>query len=187
MRLFVAVDPGERLRAALSTGHDARRDAVTARWVDPALLHVTLHFLGECTESEAALLRDALIDPAAAHREFRVETAGAGFFPGPSRPRVLFLRMESGGALESLAADVRAAAARCLPDREPETRPFRPHLTLARFRRPPDRGGLDLLPGLLPPDPPGFRVRDIRLVRSTLGSGGPSYADLAVFPLAPSR
>ncbi len=187
MRLFVAVDPGERLRAEVSTGFDARREVVRGRWVDPSLLHVTLMFLGECDAGETGILREVLLEAVSDRRDFTVAPEGTGFFPGARRPRVFFLQMRSDGALEDLADAVRAGVAARLPEREPETKPFRPHLTLARFRTPPAASELELLPGLMPQGFSPFPVRDVRLVSSRLTPRGPIYTNLAVFPLAPSR
>ena len=187
MRLFVAVDPGERLREELSTGLDARREAVRGRWVDPALMHITLLFLGECDADQSRILREVLLDTVSERRDFTVDPAGTGFFPGARRPRVFFLQMNSDGALEDLAGAIRAGVAARLPEREPETKTFRPHLTLARFRTPPSASELKSLPGLMPQGFSPFRVRDVRLVSSLLTPQGPIYTNLAVFPLAPSR
>ncbi len=187
MRLFVAVDPGERLRADLSTGIDEPRRALRARWVDPRRLHITLMFLGERPESDLPALREALLDAVAPHGAFTVVPGDPGCFPDGRRPRVLFLHMESGGALEQLAAAVRKAVAGRFPAEGFDDKPFRPHLTLARFRTPPPATDLETAIAALPRDLDPFQIRAARLVRSRLTPDGPLYDDLAVFTLAPSR
>ena len=47
MRLFVAVDPGERVRTHLATCLDTWRRMWDLSWVRSQNLHITLRFLGE--------------------------------------------------------------------------------------------------------------------------------------------
>jgi len=187
MRLFVAVDPGEPFRASLSTGHDERRRLLPVGWTDPALMHVTLLFLGEWPEEDLPALREALLDAAAGPQVFTAAPGALGGFPDLRRPRVLFLHLASGGRLEALATEVRAAVAARFPRTPLDAKPFRAHLTLARIRRPLAPDETAALASLPTPDAAPFAVRDFRLVRSVLTPRGPRYTDLAVFPLAPSR
>jgi 2'-5' RNA ligase len=82
---------------------------------------------------------------ASGHGPFQLQTASLGGFPSGKATRVLWLGLEPCPALGGLVADLRSALEGAS---EPfDTKPFRPHLTLARFRRP--------LPieGLLAPTP----------------------------------
>ncbi len=184
MRLFVAVHPGERFQRELSRRLDGWRARLPLAWVRPDNLHVTLRFLGELPVASVPPLAAALREAAAGQPSFLLRPGGAGAFPHLRAPRVLFLHLESGGALERLAAAVRAATDPCLPPERRDDQPFRAHLTLARIREPLpaerarqlaqiDAGAWDPLP-----------VADVRLVSSVLARGGSIYTDEAVVPLA---
>jgi len=103
VRLFVAVDPGERFRRELSTRLDPWRARLRVAWVAEPNLHVTLRFLGELSEAAVPRLAAALRQAASGHAPLRLQPGRVGAFPSLRAPRVLFLQMESGGALERLA------------------------------------------------------------------------------------
>jgi 2'-5' RNA ligase len=69
-----------------------------------------------------------------------------------------------------------------------ESRPFSPHLTLARVRQeasPQERHTLaEAVRALALPTSPEFAVQSISLMRSDLRPGGAVYTCLASFPLA---
>ncbi len=118
-------------------GHDAFSDF---RWVPPANVHLTLRFLGEITEEEAGPVAAALEAACLQGRACSLELNRLGVFPNPKNPGVIWagpaappaalLSLEAG-----LSAGLEAAGfgAEARPDRP--SRPFRPHLTLARRRR----------------------------------------------------
>lgn len=184
MRLFVAVDPGGRFRRELSTRLDPWRARLRVAWVAEPNLHVTLRFLGELPEAALPRLEAALRQAAAGHAPLCLRPGRVGAFPNLRAPRVLFLQMESGGALERLAAAVQVATDPLLPPDQRDSKPFRAHLTLARIKRPlapsearelaaVDAGAWEPLP-----------VGEVRLVRSVLGPAGPAYSEILAVPLA---
>jgi 2'-5' RNA ligase len=188
VRLFIAVDCGERFRRLLSTQLDAWRAQVNIAWSRPQNWHVTLDFLGEVPPARVPDLRTALLEESPAHAAFSVLPGQLGAFPDLRAPRVLFLHMDSGGALERLAAGVRRRVDAVLPAGEQDRRkPFRAHLTVARIKRPLKASQTRMLGeiALAPWEP--LPVRDFRLVESELRPDGPRYTDLAVFPLARDR
>ncbi|HEX5505276.1 MAG TPA: RNA 2',3'-cyclic phosphodiesterase [Thermomicrobiales bacterium] len=182
-RLFVAVELSEEARGALAEAQAAcRRCALPVRWVDPQGAHLTVKFLGAVEPERVAALTDALATIVTGHRPFLLWTGPTGAFPSPRRPRVLWLGVTGPtDCLDDLQQDVEFALHGLgFPL---EGRPFRPHLTLGRVRdgAAPDAAGLTraleearhLAPAPLP-------VRDLRLMRSELGRGGPRYTTLAV-------
>jgi RNA 2',3'-cyclic 3'-phosphodiesterase len=184
VRLFVAVDPGERFRAEVSPRLDAWRARWDLGWVKPEQLHVTLRFLGAWPPERLDDLQTALAEAAGERPAFAMRAGGLDAFPGWRRPRVLFLQMESDGALAALAAGVDGAVARRCPGLGAAAGEFRAHLTLARFRREPSPGVLADLRREPAPRAAGIAVAGIGLVQSTLAPGGARHATLAVFPLA---
>lgn len=107
--------------------------------------------------------------------------AGGGRFGSVRRPQVAWAGVDGDvGALVELAARLAEAARGC---RSPvEDRPFRPHLTLGRWRpRQPADGTLtDRLAGYRGPEWP---VTEVLLEESRLGPE-PTYETLAAWPVA---
>lgn len=184
MRLFVAVDPGERLRADLATRLDTWRRLWDLGWAPPENLHLTLRFLGERPTSRLPALEAALDEAAAAHAPFDLASGGLGVFPDWRRPRVLFLQIVDAGSLAALADTVGAVIAAHVPDEPDDDRPFRAHLTLARIKRLLDRPDREALRALAAPPVHAWTVRGLSLVESRLTPRGAVYAARRVFPLA---
>jgi RNA 2',3'-cyclic 3'-phosphodiesterase len=171
LRLFVALDLPAAAVDALTRFRDAVADPVVWRPLDPATFHVTLAFLGHRPETEVPAI--AAVLTALASREPPALALGDGLLLPPRRARVLTVALVDDGALAPLQAEVsdRLAATGVY---EPEARPFRPHVTVARLRsgaRPPRT--LDAAP-----DPVAFTAGDVVLYRSRPGRGGARYDPL---------
>ena len=176
-RLFIALPLDEVAIADL-------RDAMTGveieglRLTRPENLHVTLKFLGDVDDPLIADLIVTLQDVAAGHRPFELAMTGITYLPDARRARVLAAAMDRPAAAMTLFEQVEQAAYELGFPRE--ARPYRPHITLGRFRRPPR--------SLPPPDsfrlaPTTLPVSRLVLVHSTLGGEAPVYTELAEFPL----
>jgi RNA 2',3'-cyclic 3'-phosphodiesterase len=166
-RLFLALWPSDAERAALE--HDR------ARWswppgcaqVSPEKLHLTLHFLGAVPRQRLHALQAGLhvpFEPFTLHLDQPALWTHGVAVLGMSRvPAALqTLRAQLGEALLALAVPV-------------ETRPFRPHVTLARHAA----------GAVAPPTPPtlSWRVRAYALVESVPGAAG-EYRRLQLYPPA---
>lgn len=156
LRLFFALPLPPDLRETLGRWQQAQ--PWTGGWSRPEGLHLTLAFLGERTPEALAGLEAVGAAVAAGHRAFDLRTTAPGGFPERKRARVLWLGVAPCLGLEGLAADLRerlaAAGETCDP------KPFRPHLTLARFRRP---WPVD---AFVPPPSTGFAAGALTLVES---------------------
>lgn len=129
MRLFVALDIDDYVRERLARFIDGVRNfAPDARWMKPESLHVTLKFIGEQPEESVEKIKRTLgtIDATASEIQFR----SYGFFPTPKAARVFWIGMEAGPQLVGLAAAIDEKLSALGVSKE--TRPFSPHLTLAR-------------------------------------------------------
>ncbi len=189
LRLFVAIELPDDVRAALAATIDALKQAGAGdalRWVRPEGIHITLKFLGATDEEDLPAIITSLRVAAASHKPFSLEPADVGSFGGRRNLRVLWVGV--GGEtspLASLAADVDVAMSRLHFARE--SRPFAAHLTLGRVRdeTPPlERERIhDLVAKLVPPPIAPIAVRQIALMESTLQRGGAVYRALQTFPL----
>lgn len=137
-RLFVAVPVSDGVRAAVGELMErvagapiAERAYGQPRWVRVEGLHVTLRFLGATPDDRQPALAAALREAAAGVTPFEIALGGGGAFPNPSRPRVLWIGIQSGA--EELADLARRVSDLLRPlGWPPEDRPFSGHLTLAR-------------------------------------------------------
>ena len=181
MRLFVAVDLDAAAREALAAVQDrlrARRDSGSPlRWVQRDHLHLTLVFLGDVEEARGAAIAKA-IDAPVALTAFDLAFGGLGVFPERGAPRALWVGATSGAAeartLQRALADRVAALGVTL-----DSRPFSPHLTVARWKtsRPSDRRRV--LEGASDRTIARVRVDHTTLYQSRLSSAGPTYTPLA--------
>ncbi len=184
-RLFIAVIPDRPTQLLVEqTQAYARAAGLTARWVKPAGVHLTLNFLGDQPQERVAALCQALQQVAATQRSFSLTLGGVGVFPNRQRPRVLWLGV--GGAVAPLTALQQAVTvALTVLEIPAETRPFRPHLTVGRLRDPVPASfiqQLDRLQASVGQRTVSLPVRQITLIRSELGSGGARYTPCCVAP-----
>jgi 2'-5' RNA ligase len=132
VRLFFALWPDTTLRASLQDAADSIVLNSAARRVPTANLHLTLHFIGNVYFDEMACLRERARDVEAAAFELTIDQQG--FF---SRPRVAWLGCSLlPDALGELHRQLGARLQCC--GYRPETRPYHPHVTVARKAGPID-------------------------------------------------
>lgn len=98
MRLFTAIEIPEPLRESLSAIQDP--DALQARWTDPEQFHVTLRFIGNVEEAQAARYEKALADVNAG--PVQCDPYGLDVLPSRRSPRVLMLGLERTDSLMAL-------------------------------------------------------------------------------------
>lgn len=186
MRLFVALELPAELRARLSSLlRSLRSDLPDARWVRAEALHLTLAFLGERSQGDVDALQSSLLPVFARYHPFAVRVGGAGVFPHRRAARVLWLGLDGGDALGELQGEVSQAVTDLL-DVSLDRRPFRPHLTLARCRRPWSEKAVRRFEEAASLRAE-FEVDHGTLFESTLAPGGAVHDELARFPLRPAQ
>jgi 2'-5' RNA ligase len=192
MRLFVALEiPKQTLVALQALVALLAPICRGARWSRPEGMHLTLKFIGEVSSERAAKLR-AELRGAGEFSPLEIAFHGAGFFPNARHPRVFWAGVEAGATLAALTAEIERRL-------EPlgiarETREFRPHLTLARFK---SEEGLPALQTALaklekesaPGSAVGLdfghaRYEEFHLIESKLHPQGATYITLETFRFA---
>lgn len=149
--------------------------------VDSDHLHVTLKFLGETDTSWIDGTREVLDAVAKASSTFDVRLHGLGAFPKPSRPSVIWTGIEPAEPMMQLAERTEQALSEF--GFAPETREFRPHVTLARVKSRPPQELASLLERHATTEFAKFRVNEIVLIQSQLSPQGPKYTPLHVASL----
>jgi RNA 2',3'-cyclic 3'-phosphodiesterase len=180
MRLFIAIDLPDHVRAALAEAQ-ARlsRSGHAVRWAAVEGLHLTLQFLGETDPARAPGLLAALeAIPAPA---LTLRLGGLGAFPSAARPRVIWAGLA--GDTEALGALQRVVVAATGPlGFVPEDRPFAPHLTLGRARQDVGPAQIQALAAALataaPPAPAGWQAGRPLLFESRSTPRGVVYTPL---------
>lgn len=165
-RLFIAIQPPEAIRERLL---GLMGGIPGARWQDDAQLHLTVRFVGEVDRHQADDIAGVL--GLVRQEPFAIALSGIGSFLTRGKGAV-WAGIAPHDALKTLHKKVDQACLRA--GVEPDTRAYRPHITLARL------GG-----GAGPVEPfierwaglssPPFLVDAICLYESRLGAEGASY------------
>ena len=178
LRLFVAADVPDEVRAWLDAAIDPVRVDLPGKWAPSRNWHVTLKFLGATYPRLVAWVEGVCAEVAARHEPFRSRLTELGAFPNPRRARVLWAGLEDPDhRFAALASSMEEALAR---EFEAEKRPFAAHLTVARFDPPVPLGQRA---ATIPVESEPFPVDRIVLYRSHLQRPAPRYEPLREFPL----
>jgi len=128
-----------RLFAALAIPEDIAQDLVArqdrlpgARWRPPEAFHITLRFVGDVAENVAADL-DAELTTLSG-RPLELSLQGVGAFGEGADIHAIWAGVEENEGLRHLARSCEVAARRA--GLKPDTRAYKPHVTLAYLRRP---------------------------------------------------
>ena len=175
MRMFAAVLPPpdvlEELEEFLGPRQEAGPEMSGLRWTRPEGWHLTLAFMAKVPERSLDDLLERLGRAGRRRDPFALRLAGGGAFPTPGRAKVLYTGVEGAPEdleeLRRLSTGARAAANKAGAPADGAT--FRPHLTLARMRRPVD--ATKWLRVLSTYRSREFTVTELALVQSHLGQG----------------
>ncbi|HEX8774228.1 MAG TPA: RNA 2',3'-cyclic phosphodiesterase [Pyrinomonadaceae bacterium] len=186
LRVFFAIRLPAEIRARAEEHMADLRSLmpdVRAGWERGEKLHITMKFLGNVEQPRVAALGDAATRAAQSVSAFGLRIEGAGSFPPRGPARVLWLGVaDDSGALARLHRRLEEECEGMGFARE--ARPFHPHITLARLRRP---AGAQRLAALHREK--GFASSEVAvahlvLMRSELGPGGSRYTVLSSHPLS---
>lgn len=144
LRLFIGVacPCTPAIAALLDDLHNSLEGAAGLRVVARQNLHITLKFIGAAKASAVPGIVNVMQQALANQRSFELQLQGAGRFES-----ALWLGVAPNATLTPLAAKLNEALAPL--GFAPETKPFRPHLTLARLNRTPIPVGAGL-PAIAP-------------------------------------
>lgn len=176
VRAFLALAFDDPMRARLADALERLKSEVAGvRWLSLETIHLTLRFLGASAPEALERLSIGVAEASRACAPCEARVEGVGFFPSHGPPHVIWAGLVlPPPVLQLQEACERAAVAAGFA---PESRAFRPHVTLGRWReriRRPVAPPLDLGATALGP---------VVLYQSDLRPQGAVHTPLRAFPL----
>ncbi len=184
VRSFIAIElPDElkrelsQLRAQLKPG-----ELPWVKWVDPYGIHLTLKFLGNVDKNRLDDVTGAMEEAARGIPPFHLEVRELGVFPNLRRVQVAWVGIS--GEVDKLGQLQQRLESDLAPlGFATESRPFMPHLTLARLRGQaslPERQRFGhLIVSTRFESAQGIKVDVISLIRSQLTGKGAIYSPIS--------
>ncbi|HJY30880.1 MAG TPA: RNA 2',3'-cyclic phosphodiesterase [Pyrinomonadaceae bacterium] len=182
-RVFCAVALPDDVRARLQE-HIARlRKEVpdaAASWSRVENIHLTLKFFGNVALDRIPKISTAATRTTERFSKFEIGVGNTGVFPRPSRAQVLWIGVsDPTGQLSALQQQFETECA--AEGFEKENRAYKPHLTLARLRKPERRLADTHLQ--LTFEPIAVPLDELVVFRSELSSKGSRYTPISHHPL----
>ncbi len=178
IRTFLAIQIPDRILMAIKEEQETWKALGPGpRWVKPQLMHITLKFLGEISQSKVQEVIQVTQECVKGYKGFSLSLENKGVFPNFRRPRVFWIGVA--GQIIPLATLHKELDNRLsVLGFPPEEREFRPHLTVARIKGPLRQG---ILTGFLSQELRlgSFEVSEVVVFKSVLSPKGPSYVPLA--------
>ena len=194
IRAFLAVELSQELRVELADFQQKLKQSIEPEvnrntrisWVQPAKIHLTIKFLGDLDEQVLDPLLSTVEQAIGSQSTVNVPLERLGAFPRPYSPRVLWVgpsenweRGAEGVRVTELHGAIEQACEGLGFLRE--TKPFSPHLTLARMKMGERQIGVALATsGVLdqPLSVGALAVESVVLVKSELKPTGSVYTRL---------
>ena|SRR5438132_1182209 len=180
-RVFVAIELPAEVRHRVAQHIQLLREQVPdtrASWNREQNLHLTLKFLGDIPVTRVEAASRAVEQAAKGVDSFALTIEGSGSFPPHGTPRVLWLGIQGAANESSALFDVleEEFVNQGFPR---EHRPFHPHLTIARLRKPHGARRLAELHKQIGFERMAFQVKDVCVIRSELSPEGSRYTVIA--------
>jgi len=181
LRLFTGIDVPYEMRRNLELLLHHLKPTADISWSPLDNLHITTKFIGDWPEERVGEVQEVL-EAVTKPGPLKIAIRGLGWFPNPHSPRVFFVNVQGPLELTRMAAETESVCEMLGIQRE--GREFKPHLTLARIKRPTDLLKLKQTIAALPSVEFGAYTADaFHLYQSELRPGGSVYTKLASYPL----
>ncbi len=189
IRSFLAFElPVDIKRIIVKVSEDVRQLPLNVRRVNVDNIHITTVFMSDVQEEQIGPIQDVVKDVCQGYGPFSIAIKGIGLFGSRRNPRVLWIGLD--GAIDRMACfrDDLQKGLRPFGIKE-ETRRFKPHLTLGRFRKGAKTGTHldDLLSKYHDLTSPECIIEELVLFKSDLRPGGAVYSRLNGWPLTGKR
>jgi RNA 2',3'-cyclic 3'-phosphodiesterase len=180
---FFAVRIPENTKLVMKDHMEKIKERVPfSRWVHYMDLHITLAFLGSAPSEQLAEAKQHVEAALKDKNAFSLKINKLGFFGLADSPRVFWADTEESQELQIIRQKVFTACEKA--GFQLETRPFRPHITLARKWRDPHPFDLEMLNlwKELQPNPLSFEAEDVVLYQTHLNQT-PKYEAINIYRL----
>ncbi len=169
-RVFFALDLPKNIQDRISDIIlDLNKNDNSVKWVDSANLHVTLHFISDLDSLILGVLKKSMADWKSKGTA-RMKFGGLNAFPGPERPKIIFLKCEqiNGTSIHDLYAkiekDLKEVGIKI------DDRAWTPHITLGRVKN-----FYKLKSDEYELADETFEIKTFSLIESKLNANGPEY------------
>jgi len=135
VRSFIAIELPDELKQGLTQLQDRLKSGKQSwvKWADPYGIHLTLKFLGNIDVDRISAITKAIETAVQGTSPFYLEVKDLGAFPNLKRVQVVWVGVS--GEVEKLGHLQQRIESNLAPlGFTAESRPFTPHLTLARLR-----------------------------------------------------
>ena len=180
-RVFCAMELPDELRAQLQDHISKLRKAVpdvAASWSRVENIHLTLKFFGNVEVKRIEKISAAAERTVRQFSTFPIAIGGTGVFPRPNRPQVLWIGVsDPSGQLSALQEKFEDECA--AEGFEKEDRAYRPHLTIARLRKPEGARHLADAHLRMQFETIEVRLKELVIFRSELSSKGSRYTPIS--------
>ena len=177
-RIFIAIPLPAEVASAVARVLPAELGGL--RRVDPAILHITLVFLGQVPEARLGEVRTTAETAVAGQGPFAVAVQSVGRFPAHGPPRIVWAAAPGATAtLARIGAGIRSELERrSLPF---DAKPLQPHITLARVRDEASRGEVEAVAAAIGAARvhASFVAESLHVMESTISPRGPRYSSRA--------
>jgi 2'-5' RNA ligase len=179
IRTFICIEIPESVKDRIAElQRHLRQIDSRVSWTKPSNIHLTLKFLGDVDPPRIERVRQAAERSAISISPFEIEVGGAGCFPSPRAPRVLWVGLATiPDSLKQIHERLEEELSREGFPRE--SKRFSPHLTIGRVRDP--RNGSRLAEELQARgfESENFQARELIVMKSELKPSGSVYTPQA--------
>ncbi len=183
IRTFICIEIPESIKDRIDRLQKTLRQIdAQVSWTKPSNIHLTLKFLGGVASTRIERVAKAVERAASGIHHFEIEASGAGCFPSPRSPRVLWIGLpHAPEQLKQLYVNIEDELAREGFARE--KRKFSPHLTIGRIRNP--KNSASIAEALMGEGfaPERFKATEVIVMRSQLNPAGSIYTPQAIIKL----
>ncbi len=143
IRSFLAFELPDRIgNMVAQVSDELKRHPLDIRWVKAANMHLTVLFMGSVLGENIEKIEEEAAMVCQEYGPFNIRLKSIGTFGGKHNPRVLWIGLD--GDMGRLTAFRDTIQKHLAPfGVKEEKRPFKPHLTLGRFRKKPNQSDLD--------------------------------------------
>ena len=176
IRAFIAVDIGP-LSELVKFEEEIKATGAKVKLVEPDNIHITLKFLGDTSDELVPDINDIIQNSVNNIKPFQLQLHGSGAFPNLNYIKIIWIGINDPGPLPKLARELDNK----LIDLgfKPESRGFKPHITLGRVKGSQNKSALKKLISENKDRNFGeLEIKEIKLKQSVLDPTGPTYFTL---------